>query len=232
MNPAENLFVGSVFVAGLLSFFSPCVLPVLPVYFGILTDADTTTGRTPRRSRALVRMAVFLAGLSVVFVLLGYGAGALGSVLQHPVTTYVMGAVVILLGLHQMEVLSFRALQRQKTWGQQANQRSLFGVFVLGLSFSFGWTPCVGPVLSSVLAIAATQSGGAWHGAWLMFVYTLGLAIPFAILAILSDWAISRLRVLHRHTVWLKKIGGAMIVVIGICLILGQLNWLTTLLGA
>ena len=147
-------FFISVFLAGILSFFSPCILPLLPVYAGVLLDdkegARGSSGKFSISVVSLLRTLAFIAGISFVFILLGYGAGFLGNLLYTSWFQYVTGAVIILLGLHQMEVLHFMGLYKErrlqlKRQGQNANGYSQ--AFLLGLTFSFAWTPCVGPVL-------------------------------------------------------------------------------------
>lgn len=231
----NSLFSISVFLAGVLSFFSPCILPLMPVYVGILLDSERVkTVRIFGRDISwygLVKTLCFIAGLSTVFLILGYGAGALGHVLYAPWFRYLLGGVVILLGIHQMEVINLRQLQKQKTIQLKKNRErnEFFNAFLIGVTFSFGWTPCVGPVLSSVLAIAASGGDGALQGAFLMLVYTLGLALPFLVLALASSWVLQHFAKLKPHMGTLKKIGGALIILMGILLMLGNLNSLASL---
>lgn len=230
-----SLFSISVFLAGVLSFFSPCILPLMPVYVGILLDSERVkTVRIFGREISwygLVKTLCFIAGLSTVFLILGYGAGALGHVLYAPWFRYLLGGIVILLGIHQMEVINLRQLQKQKTIQLKKNRErnEFFNAFLIGVTFSFGWTPCVGPVLSSVLAIAASGGDGALQGAFLMLVYTLGLALPFLVLALASSWVLQHFAKLKPHMGTLKKIGGALIILMGILLMLGNLNSLASL---
>ena len=144
----------------------------------------------------------------------------------------VTGAIIILLGLHQMEVLHLQGLYKErrlqlKRKGKNANGYSQ--AFLLGLTFSFAWTPCVGPVLGSVLALAASGGSGAWQGAGLMLVYTLGLALPFLVLALASSYVLKHFRKLHPYLGTLKKVGGFLIIVMGILVLLGNASILTTL---
>ncbi|NOO53519.1 cytochrome c biogenesis protein CcdA, partial [Klebsiella pneumoniae] len=178
-------FFLSVFLAGILSFFSPCILPLLPVYTGVLLDdkdgAQASSGKFSISVTSLLRTLAFIAGISFIFILLGYGAGFLGDLLYASWFQYLTGAIIILLGLHQMEILHFKGLYKEKRLqlqGQGQNGKGYSQAFLLGLTFSFAWTPCVGPVLGSVLALAASGGSGAWQGAGLMLVYTLGLALP------------------------------------------------------
>ena len=166
------IFFISVFLAGILSFFSPCILPLLPVYAGVLLDdkdgAQASSGKFSISLVSLLRTLAFIIGISFVFILLGYGAGFLGDLLYTSWFQYVMGAVIILLGLHQMEVLHLKGLYKErrlqlKGQGQKGNGYSQ--AFLLGLTFSFAWTPCVGPVLGSVLALAAS-GGSSLAGCW------------------------------------------------------------------
>lgn len=231
----NSLFSISVFLAGVLSFFSPCILPLMPVYVGILLDSERVkTVRIFGREISwygLAKTLCFIAGLSTVFLILGYGAGALGHVLCAPWFRYLLGGIVILLGIHQMEVINLRQLQKQKTIQLKKNRErnEFFNAFLIGVTFSFGWTPCVGPVLSSVLAIAASGGDGALQGAFLMLVYTLGLALPFLVLALASSWVLQHFAKLKLHMGTLKKIGGALIILMGILLMLGNLNSLASL---
>lgn len=230
-----SLFSISVFLAGVLSFFSPCILPLMPVYVGILLDSERVkTVRIFGRDISwygLVKTLCFIAGLSTVFLILGYGAGVLGQVLYAPWFRYLLGGIVILLGIHQMEVINLRQLQKQKTIQLKKNRErnEFFNAFLIGVTFSFGWTPCVGPVLSSVLAIAASGGDGALQGALLMLVYTLGLALPFLVLALASSWVLQHFAKLKPYMGTLKKIGGALIILMGILLMLGNLNSLASL---
>ena len=222
-----SLFSISVFLAGVLSFFSPCILPLMPVYVGILLDSERVkTVRIFGRDISwygLVKTLCFIAGLSTVFLILGYGAGALGQVLYAPWFRYLLGGIVILLGIHQMDVINLRQLKKNR------ERNEFFNAFLIGVTFSFGWTPCVGPVLSSVLAIAASGGNGALQGALLMLVYTLGLALPFLVLALASSWVLQHFAKLKPHMGTLKKIGGALIILMGILLMLGNLNSLASL---
>lgn len=229
-------FFLSVFLAGILSFFSPCILPLLPVYTGVLLDdkdgAQASSGKFSISVTSLLRTLAFIAGISFIFILLGYGAGFLGDLLYASWFQYLTGAIIILLGLHQMEILHFKGLYKEKRLqlqGQGQNGKGYSQAFLLGLTFSFAWTPCVGPVLGSVLALAASGGSGAWQGAGLMLVYTLGLALPFLILALASSYVLKHFRKLHPYLGILKKVGGFLIIVMGLLVLFGNASILSQL---
>ncbi|HEV7109840.1 TPA: thiol-disulfide oxidoreductase-associated membrane protein CcdA2 [Streptococcus pneumoniae] len=229
-------FFLSVFLAGILSFFSPCILPLLPVYTGVLLDdkdgAQASSGKFSISVTSLLRTLTFIAGISFIFILLGYGAGFLGDLLYASWFQYLTGAIIILLGLHQMEILHFKGLYKEKRLqlqGQGQNGKGYSQAFLLGLTFSFAWTPCVGPVLGSVLALAASGGSGAWQGAGLMLVYTLGLALPFLLLALTSSYVLKHFRKLHPYLGILKKVGGFLIIVMGLLVLFGNASILSQL---
>lgn len=220
---ADPLFMVAVFTAGVLSFFSPCTFPMLPVYFGILTE----TARTQKKAFALLKTLLFVLGLSTTFLTLGLGAGTLGRYLRADGLTVIGGIIVILLGLHQMEVLKLPGLSVYKNLKFKANGKAEWlTAYVLGLTFSFGWTPCVGPVLGAVLVVAS-QGQQPLYGGFLMFLYTLGLGLPFFVIALLSNTLVHRLEGLEPYLPRLKKAGGALIVLMGLVLLFGQLETLT-----
>lgn len=229
-------FFLSVFLAGILSFFSPCILPLLPVYTGVLLDdkdgAQASSGKFSISVTSLLRTLAFIAGISFIFILLGYGAGFLGDLLYASWFQYLTGAIIILLGLHQMEILHFKGLYKEKRLqlqGQGQNGKGYSQAFLLGLTFSFAWTPCVGPVLGSVLTLAASGGSGAWQGAGLMLVYTLGLALPFLLLALTSSYVLKHFRKLHPYLGILKKVGGFLIIVMGFLVLFGNASILSQL---
>ncbi len=231
--PAEPLYVSTVLLAGFLSFLSPCVVPLLPVYLSVLAPPAAEMIRDPARRRAalILRTLLFVAGVSVCFVLLGFGAGALGGVIDSDAFLIAAGAVVILLGIHQTGLVRLPWLNREKkTEFRRASKNDALGVFLLGLAFSFGWTPCVGPVLAAILGLAA-GGGAALYGAFLMAVYALGFSVPFLILSVFSDVLMQKIKRLNRHLPKIKIAGGLLIVCMGILLMTNRLHALSAWIG-
>lgn len=223
-----DLLAGGVFLAGILSFFTPCTIPMIPVYIGVLAaggvDARTVRlGHLAFSPHALYRTLAFIAGLSVVFVSLGLGAGFFGARVQYPWVLRVLGLVVIGLGLHQMGVLRLKLLEQTKSVRfQGASRTDLLGAFFLGLSFSFGWTPCISPVLGAIIGLSVFQ-GQTLIGGFYMLLYSVGMMIPFLFITLFSSLAMERLTLLERHAEKFKVIGGALITVMGLLLLSGQM---------
>ena len=235
----EQLVISSVFVAGVLSFFSPCILPLLPVYVSILSSsADDVTrskrllsiGKLTINPRLIFKTVIFVFGLSTSFILLGFGAGALGGLINTSGFITICGVVVILLGLHQTGLFHIPFLEREnKVSLKRSGKRDIIGTYLLGFTFSFGWTPCIGPILGAVLGLSANE-GQAAHGAFLMLIYALGMLIPFLLLSIFSDVLIRQMKKLNRHLNKIRIAGGVIIVVMGIFLMTNNLNFFTTLI--
>lgn len=231
--PVESLYIGSVLAAGVLSFFSPCIFPMLPVYFAFLggseegRPSDSASPRFKVNPKLIGRTLLFILGLSTVFLLLGFGAGALGGVINSSWFMIACGAAVILFGIHQTGVLNLMFLQKEKRLTYDSNkQKGWIGAFLLGLTFSFGWTPCIGPVLAAVLGVAA-GGGSAGYGVWMMFIYTVGMAVPFLILAVFSDLLLRRIKNLYKHMGKIKVFSGLILIAMGILLMTNNLAVLT-----
>ncbi len=235
---AEPLFMSTVFTAGILSFFAPCILPLLPVYVSTLSADPSgnessvyTFGFWRFRPRLVLKTGIFVLGLATAFVLLGFGAGALGSILYNVWFFRIIGLIVVLLGVHQMGLVHISFLSREKKLSLKASRgNSMWSAYLLGLTFSFGWTPCIGPVLGAVLGVAA-GGGQAAYGGWLMLVYTFGLMVPFMIMALFSDQLLLRAKSLNRHMNKIKVVGGVVIILMGLLLMTNRLELLTTLFG-
>lgn len=218
----EAIYISSVFIAGLLSFFSPCILPVLPVYLGFFGEEKSKTLSYP-----ILKAIFFVTGLSTSFILLGFGAGALGKILYGKWFLVVCGIVVIILGVHQTGFIQLPFLNRDKRVHLDRTKKSdMLGSYLLGFTFSFGWTPCVGPVLATVLGIAATK-GSVLYGGFLMMFYSLGLVIPFLIMAVFSNYLLSRIKLLYKHMKTIKILGGVLIILMGILLMTGKVTSIT-----
>ncbi len=214
--------VASAAGAGLLSFFSPCILPLLPVYVGVLTtDAGSDTLGLGRRC---ANTTAFVLGICCVFVTLGAGAGALGATINSSYAAIALGILVFVFGLYLAGVIKIPFLSREKRANLSKIQvRGIVGAFILGLAFSFGWTPCVGPILGTILALAAEQ-GSAAVGAGLLLVYSLGLCVPFVVITLAANVALAKLRPLHRYLPAVQRVGGALIAVMGLWLVFSQVN--------
>jgi len=215
-------FTGMVaFISGLLSFFSPCILPLVPSYLifisGITFDDYTGLQSGKYRKIVLIHSLAFIAGFSFVFVALGISSSALGRLLSN-YQVYVMrigGFILIILGLYYLDVIRMPFLNREKVFHLKEKPVGLFGSFIIGITFSLGWTPCVGPALSSILIIASTTEN-IWEGIYLLGLYSLGLAIPFLISALLFDQLFGLLKKYSAIVKYSMKFLGVLFIVIGI----------------
>lgn len=222
----EFLFIISVFTAGILSFLSPCIIPVIPMYLAYFADDDLTT-KKQIISKPMIKAMLFVAGLSTVFIVLGFGAGALGSILYGNWFLIVCGLIVVILGIHQTGLVQLSFLHREKKLNLERTKKAdYFGSYLLGLTFSFGWTPCVGPVLAAVLGLSASE-GNVLYGGFLMAVYSLGLMIPFLLVAIFSETLIGRIKGIYKYMGKIKIVSGLFIIVMGILLMMNQVGVIT-----
>lgn len=210
----QNLLISSVFLAGLASFLSPCIFPIIPIYFGILSKGG----------RKILNTFLFILGLSLTFVGLGFSFGFLGSILFNDTTRVIAGIIVIILGIHQLGILKINFLEKTKLVEiKTGGKSSSFEAFILGLTFSLGWTPCIGPILASVLALSGDE-GSSIYGAAMMMVYVLGLATPFVIFSFFSEELLKKSKSLNKHLNKFKIFGGILIILMGILLITNDLH--------
>ncbi len=218
-------------LAGLVSFFSPCVIPLLPGYLSYatgLTGADLQDAEVTRRRRGrmLAGSVLFVLGFSVVFVLLGTASGAAGAWLMRwqRELTVVLGAVIILLGLAFVGLVP--AMQRE--WRiHRVPAVGLAAAPVLGFLFGLGWTPCLGPTLAAIVNLSLRE-GTAGRGALLSGFYALGLGLPFIVASVAYERTLGATRFVRRHQVLVTRLGGLMMIVVGVLLLSGWWDVLVT----
>ena len=226
------------FSAGLISFVSPCVLPLVPVYLSVTTGLGVAELSQHGRGRAatVTRGAgLFIAGFTIVFVALGLSATAVGSALlrrQVPLTR-LAGLVVVLMALTMLAGTTTRGLLVSREWRFHPDpvRRRLWAAPVTGAAFAFGWTPCIGPVLGSVLALAASH-GGVLRGGALLATYSAGLAVPFLVTGLAFHHVVGPMRWTRRHTLALSRAVAALLLCYGVLLALDRFSWLTQTLQA
>ena len=223
------------FVAGVASFLSPCVLPVVPGYVSFVTgiawdDLETANGGTVRRQAAM-HAGLFILGFSLLFIALGISATALGAVVRRslPLIQQIGGAVIVLFGLYMLGLLRLPVLMRERRVQLSTKPAGLLGSVVVGVAFGAGWTPCVGPVLATILLYAG-MSTTMWRGAVLLAAYAIGLGLPFFVAAVAFNWFLSRTRALRRWLVPIERTAGAVMIVVGVLLFTGRFSALTRFL--
>ena len=213
-------------LAGLVSFLSPCVLPLVPPYLVYLagTSLERLAGAEPeprvRRDTVLAAL-LFVCGFSTVFVALGASASVIGAVIRaySAELSIIAGVVIIVMGLHFLGILRIDLLLRQKRM-EMVKPVGLWGAYVMGLAFAFGWTPCIGPILAAILAVAASEQTVA-KGAGLLAVYSLGLGIPFMLAAFAVEPFAAFLTRFRRHLAMVERVMGGLLVLTGIAFLTG-----------
>lgn len=223
--------LGAAFLAGLLSFLSPCVLPLVPPYLCYITGysleelaqgGEETRARTGKVAAAA---ACFVLGFSTVFVALGATASAVGQLLRDHIglLAQISGLIIILMGLHFTGLLKLGLLYRQARYEHEVRPAGFLGAYVIGLAFAFGWTPCIGPVLAAILALAAGTESVA-KGSFLLSIYSAGLGVPFILAALFVGGFLGFQFRFRRHVALVEKFMGVLLVMTGILFLTGSLQ--------
>lgn len=230
MQEPVNLAIA--FSGGLLSFLSPCVLPMVPVYLASLYGPELFE-RRGFKPGVFFHALSFVAGFTIVFVLLGAIAGITGYAIvpDYGLLSKIAGGLLIAFGLFVL--LSFRIpwLNLERHFSPKVGTSSGYlRSIAIGAVFSISWTACVGPILGSILAIAAVQST-AWNGAYLLAVYSLGLGLPFLVIGAAFDYLLPLLKKINRYSNVVRAVSGVLLIIVGILILTGQLTWLSSLAG-
>jgi len=210
--------------AGIISFLSPCVLPIVPPYLAFMsgmTVGEIQEGGTAR-AKVILAALFFVLGLSTVFIFLGFTASWMGSFFlnNQEILSQVSGVVVVIFGLHFLNVFRIPFLDREARMDTGEAGGSAFGAYVLGLAFAFGWTPCIGPQLGAILSMAASEASVS-RGTVLLAVYAAGLGIPFFLAAVFLTRAMTLMNKIKRHMALIEKLMGLLLVAVGLALITG-----------
>lgn len=232
MDDGASLGVLISFTAGLLSFLSPCVLPLIPSYVTFVTGLGLEDVQRARRT-ALVHSLLFIVGFTAIFLALGATATAFGRLLgYHRVWIgRVGGVLVILLGLYLLGALNVRALSSERRIHLADKPLGYFGTVLVGMAFAAGWTPCIGPILGGVLTYTAS-SADLTRGMVLLFAYSLGLALPFLAAALAVEHFIAAFARMRHWLVWTSRAAGALLIIVGVLMVTNYMTILSSALQA
>jgi cytochrome c-type biogenesis protein len=223
MGATTHITAGIAFLAGLVSFVSPCVLPLVPAYLSLLTGESLedlkSSPSAKARVQTLVHAVAFVIGFSVIFVALGLGASAIGGVLDanRVLIAQIGGVLVVILGLHMMGMIRIPYLMRDARVHVVHDRRTVWTSGLVGMAFAAGWSPCIGPILSGILAIASQQHST--QAALLLSFYCLGLALPFLATAVAIGSVLPWLNKIKRSMAAIEFVSGAFLILVGLVLV-------------
>ncbi len=226
-----DVTIWAAFGAGLLSFLSPCVLPLVPPYLCFLAGAelDDLTAidgdNDISYAKILLVAFTFVLGFSTVFVGLGATASVFGQLLREHlnILSQAAGVIIIIMGLHFLGVFRFALLAREARYHHASRPRGLVGAYIIGLAFAFGWTPCIGPILAAILAIAASEDSVS-NGAFLLFIYSMGLGVPFLLAAVGMERFLEFAKRFRPYLGSVEKAMGGLLVLTGIAFLTGAMQ--------
>jgi cytochrome c-type biogenesis protein len=227
---ADSISYPAAILAGLMSFFSPCVLPLIPAYFTFISGASleelTSNKAAALKTKVMVSTALFVLGFSLVFIIMGTSASFLGTLFATYKEYFriVGGGIVILLGIHLTGLFRIRWLDIEKRMHMNKKPIHVLGAFIIGMAFGAGWTPCVGPLLGAILIMAGSQET-IWQGSALLAVYSMGLAIPFLVISAFIHLILQWLKKMTAVMRYLNPAAGILLIVVGVFLITDNLNY-------
>ncbi len=231
---AESVSYSAALLAGLLSFFSPCILPLIPAYFTFITGYSleelTESGNEEVRKKVVFSTIAYVCGFSLVFILLGASASILGSFMEK-YSGYVRiggGVLIILLGVHLTGIIRFGKLDVERRVHLQKKPLHFFGTFLVGMAFAAGWSPCIGPLLGSILIIAGSQDT-VTEGILLLATYSAGMALPFILMSLFIHLLLKFIRKANKALKYLTPAAGILLIVVGLALITDKLHLFTKL---
>jgi len=218
------------FLEGIITFISPCLLPMLPVYVLYFAGSDNSDGT--RSKKTLVNSFVFVAGFTLVFILMGALAGTIGKLLiqQHTALNIITGLIVIIFGLNYIGLFKIGFLNNTHRIERSGSVKNILSAFVFGIVFSIGWTPCIGPFLGSAL-MKASQQASVLQGILMLLVYSAGLGIPFILSAVLLDKLKNAFDFIKKHYRIINIISGSLLIIVGILMMTGYIGRIQSLLG-
>jgi cytochrome c-type biogenesis protein len=228
----EAISYPAAFTAGLLSFLSPCVLPLVPAYFTFITGyslEELTESRNAEiRKKVFLSTILFVSGFSLVFILMGASASYLGSLIYNyrELIRIIGGVFIIILGVHLTGIIRIRGLDFEKRINVEKKPLHFFGIFIVGMAFGAGWSPCIGPLLGSIIIIAGSQET-VWQGIILLGIYSAGLAIPFIIMSVFINFLLIFIKKASRVLQYINTAAGILLIIVGLILVTNKLYVLT-----
>jgi cytochrome c-type biogenesis protein len=230
----DQVPIYTAFAAGLVSFLSPCVLPLVPGYISIISGSSLDQLKAQEKDSSLFRTVLmnsvlFIVGFSITFILLGASATWIGQVLASRMRLFgqLAGLVLIVFGIHLTGLIKINVLYKDKRFHNVQKPRGMLGALVLGLAFAFGWTPCIGPILAGILTIASTKQT-VTEGMFLLAIYSAGLGIPFLLTSLALNQFLAFYGRFKKHFHAVEVASGALVIAIGILILTGSLSRLAT----
>ncbi|MBF0378878.1 MAG: cytochrome c biogenesis protein CcdA [Desulfamplus sp.] len=220
----ETISYQAAIFAGLLSFFSPCILPLIPAYFSFITglslDELTTGDDRKTRKKVILATLAYIAGFSFVFIVMGASVSFLGGFISTFtwLIRYVGGSIIILFGLHLLRIINIKSLNFEKRVHISEKPMHFMGTFIIGMAFGAGWTPCIGPLLGSILIVAGSQET-VYQGIALLTLYSTGLALPFLLISFFINRILEIMKKTKRILIYINNVSGLLLIVLGLLLI-------------
>ncbi|MFK5954144.1 MAG: cytochrome c biogenesis protein CcdA [Desulfobacterium sp.] len=229
----ETVSYQAALIAGLLSFFSPCILPLIPAYFTFITglSLDELTEDTGKiRQKVILATLAYVCGFSTVFILLGASASFMGGIIAKYswIVRYVGGGIILVFGCHLLGLINIRGLNFERRIHLDEKPMHIMGTFVIGMAFGAGWSPCIGPMLGSILIVAGSQET-VMQGIVLLSIYSAGLALPFLLISFFINRIIGIMRRATKVLGYVNKVAGILLIIMGILLITDKFRLLATL---